>query len=157
MDITILTDELLRPEYKGLDDAAAVDALNNPRQVATQTVYRAVTMEEVCDAIGQGALAELALSLETYAAAPQEADRQAAVPGAALYERLTGIGTVNVAPGSEGRAVLDAAQVAGYLSADELAAIVAIGTGEVPVLESFWQTWGWDESVRLAQVKEARS
>ena len=149
--------ELAKPEYAGMMDRDCVDAMNRPREVGTATQYRPVTIEEAYDAIEPATIAGLALALEAYASAPQEDDKVAAAAGAALYERLTGVGTIGVATGTEGRAALDAAQAAGYLTAEEHAAIVAIGTEETPVMETLWQTWGWDDSITLEQVEEARA
>jgi hypothetical protein len=67
------------------------------------------------------------------------------------------VGGVEVEPGAVGRVELDAAAVNGYLTAAEVAALVALGTVTQPVKATLWQQWGWDHSVTIALVEEAQS
>jgi hypothetical protein len=116
-----------------------------------------VTLGEVYDAISKITIAKLQAALEDYAVATNEAGRTKAAAGVELYGRLTDVGSVEVAAGTTGRACLDAAVTAAYLTASEREAIVALGTQTEPVKATLWQVWGWDHSVTIALVEEAQS
>lgn len=147
--------ELSGGAYAGLRPDQIVDAMNQPVQTGTTTTYHVVTTREVYDAISAASKAKLSLAADDYAAAANEAQRTAAAAGVAIYDRLGMTGGVDIAHGSKGRAELDAAAASGYLSAGEVAAIAALGTTEVPVLQNCWQRWGWGHSVTIALVEEA--
>lgn len=149
--------ELAGGAYTGLRADQITDAMNQPVQTSTTTAYRTVSTAEVYDAISATSKAKLSLAAEDYAAAANEAQRTAAAAGVAIYERLSLTGGADVTPGSVGRSELDAAASNGYLTSAEVAAIVALGTTVVPVLQNCWQRWGWDHSVTIGLVEEALS
>ena len=141
---------------KGGDNPGRIaDAMNDPREVSTTTAYRPVTISEVYDALGQSAIAKIQAAVEDYAVAANAAQRATAAAGVEFYGRLTDIGTVDVTPHSTGRASLDAAIAAGYLTAEQGADLVAVGTEAVPVKQTLWQVWGWDHSITIKHVEEA--
>lgn len=141
--------------YTGLPAHRIVDVMNDPREVGTATTYRAVTAEEVANAAPEG-LVKIQKAAGDYEAATNAAELAAALPGATLAARLTVVGNVEVAPGSQGRAMLDAA-VPAFLKAAERNAIAALGTVTQPVKATLWQQWGWSHSVTIALVEEAQS
>ena len=142
-------------QFAGLRHEEIVDILNNPVPVGKEVSYRPVTVQEVADASPIG-LVKIQKAAGDYEAAANPAEQNAAQPGAALAARLLYVGTVDVAPGSVGRSILDGAVAGGFLSAAERNALVAAGTIETPVLKNFWQREGWNESVTVKMVKEAR-
>jgi len=141
--------------YAGLPVHRIVDVMNNPRQTGTATNYRPVNVEEIANATATG-LVKVQKAAGDYEAAANPAEQNAAQPGAALAARLLYVGSVDVAPGSVGRSLVDGAIAGGFLSAAERDALVAAGTMEMPVLKNFWQREGWNESVTVKMVKEAR-
>lgn len=153
--------ELVRAELgtgayaKGLSVNRIVDAMNNPVQVSVATTYRAVSVEEVANAAPQG-LVKIQKAAGDYEAASNAGELATALPGAALAARLTVVGSVEVAAGTPGRALLDGA-VPDFITATERDAIVLVGTVLRPVLQNCWQRWGWSHSVTIALVEEALS
>ena len=102
MDYSILQAELVKPAYIGKTDQQAADILN-----VKQAVFlglRTLDAVEVLDAIGQSKVAQIQ-------DAAVEATAKGHVAAAAWDAYLSMTGKLVVAPGSGGRAVLDALAV----------------------------------------------
>ena len=145
--------EICKPEYAGLGIDRIVDAMNDPRETGTATEYRAVTAEEVANATPLG-LVKIQKAAGDYEAATNAPEQEAALPGALLAARLQMVGSVDVAPESTGRELLDNT-VPDFLTAEERDVILVVGVTETPTKATLWQSWGWTRSITRADVEEA--
>ena len=156
-ELELVKTELEDPKYQGLRIDRVVDEMNDPKPVGTETSYRTLTADEVWNEVSTPNSVRLQTAETAYIEATATPEKNAALAGAALFGQIAYIGSINVAPASQGRKLLDDALSIGYLTAAEHAAIIGKGTTTTEVRQNCWQRWGWSHSVTIALVEEAMS